>query len=213
VDSPYNQFDAATISFPSKCRVEEKTSNKPSVSIRPDDEPAHEEILASTWCPDPSYQANEITEKGGELLEFGESPNAASPGGASFESDANGLPTLQKRYIERILRPWPLSRCVPRGLRELGHVEGQNILIEYRYAEESSTGFSSLRKSLYASSRNLVTADPQATRPDGNDPNRNGLRRTVSDQESVNSNYKLKGKGHNATFRRTNRRSPQGPSL
>src|SRR5215813_3720483 len=40
-----------------------------------------------------------------------------------------------------------LSEAIRRVLRELGYIEGENIAIEYRYAEERSSGSLSLRPS------------------------------------------------------------------
>jgi hypothetical protein len=39
------------------------------------------------------------------------------------------------------------------GLRDLGYVEGKNIVLEYRYAEESRTGFPTLPVNWRAASR------------------------------------------------------------
>ena len=50
---------------------------------------------------------------------------------------------LRSRFTEPNLS----AETFRQGLRELGYVEGKNIVIEYRYAEGKSTGFPPLRPS------------------------------------------------------------------
>ena len=52
------------------------------------------------------------------------------------------------------------------GLRELGYVEGKNIVIEYRYAEEKFDRLPALMDELVRLKVEvIVTAGPQPTRP------------------------------------------------
>ena len=68
-----------------------------------------------------------------------------------------------------IWSPLPLTRpayeAFRQGLRELGYVEGKNIVIEYRYAEEKLDRLPALAAELVRLKVDvIVTAGPSATR-------------------------------------------------
>jgi putative ABC transport system substrate-binding protein len=59
----------------------------------------------------------------------------------------------------------PSSKALREGLRELGYIEGQNIAIEFRYAEEKSERLPALAAELVRLKVDaIVTGGPTATR-------------------------------------------------
>ena len=65
-------------------------------------------------------------------------------------------------YAPTEARRAPLREAFLQGLRELGYVEGKNILIEYRYAEGKSERFPDLAAELVHLKVNIIVANVTA---------------------------------------------------
>src|SRR5436309_1750535 len=65
-------------------------------------------------------------------------------------------------YPPTMARPTPLREAFLQGLRELGYVEGKNILIEYRYAEGKSERFPDLAAELVRLKVDIIVANVTA---------------------------------------------------
>src|SRR5215469_873490 len=78
---------------------------------------------------------------------------------------ATKIPTigfLTIGYPSTGARPGPLREAFRQGLRELGYVEGKNILIEYRYAEGKSERFPDLAAELVRIKVDIIVANVTA---------------------------------------------------
>src|SRR5215470_885169 len=84
---------------------------------------------------------------------------ATSPGGARIAAAQSANKVWRVGFLSGRYGPSELSRSFVRGLRELGYVEGQNLVVEYRFAVGKNERLPELAAGLVHARVDLITTE------------------------------------------------------